>query len=400
MGTRPQRQALVAVATTSLLFLPIFFAFQLTANVIGADGQTVDLLAWVNVGARMLFPLGFLVALVQAEFFAGAAHARLLRELGTKPSREHWRDAVADALHDPGLKLGYRDSASGEFRDARAVPLPPAARDGRWSAPVERDGDQVARLDVDEALREDPELVRAAAHATALALEQGQLQGELRASRARLVEAADIERRRLQRDLHDSAQQRLVALRVQLGLAAEMVDEQPGGRAMMQRLADQLEAALDELRGFTHGLYPAVLERHGVAEALRSACRRAALPVHIVDEGLQRQAAAVESAIYFCCLEAVQNAAKHAGRAATVSITLASRGGDVTFVVQDDGSGFDIARVERGIGLSNMADRIAAVGGRLRLDSAPTDGTRVLGSIPARAPERPPARTPGSLDAA
>lgn len=382
-GSRPQRRALAAVAATSLLLLPAFFAYHLAADIVEADDRIVDVLAWILVGTRVIFPLGFLIALLQAEFFATGALRRMLRDLSGHPTPERWRDAVAGALDDPGLALGFWDPSGRRFRDARGATLiPPAERETRWWAPVERDGRPIAVMVVDDALHEDPELVAAAARATMVAVDHGDLERELRASRARLVEAADEERRRLQRDLHDSAQQRLVALRVQLGVASELLDGRPEGRELVARLGDQVEAALEELRDVSHGLYPPVLARHGVGAALRSACRRAALPVRVIDRDMQRQAEAVENTVYFCCLEAVQNAAKHAGGGAKVTIVLASEAGEASFLVEDDGAGFDPDPAQRGSGITNIADRLAALDGTLQLDSVPAAGTRLYGVIP------------------
>jgi signal transduction histidine kinase len=382
-GSRPQRRALAAVAATSLLLLPAFFAYHLAADIVEAGDGIIDVLAWILVGTRVIFPLGFLIALLQAELFATGALRRLLGELSGHPTPERWRDAIADALDDPGLGLGFWDPVARRFRDVRGATLrPPADRETRWWAPIERDGRPIAVMVLDDALHEDPELVAAAAQATLVAVDHGDLEAELRASRARLVEAADEERRRLQRDLHDSAQQRLIALRVQLGLTSELLDDRPEGRELISALGDQVDAALEELRNIAHGLYPAVLARHGVGEALRSACRRAALPVRVIDRGIQRQAQTVENTMYFCCLEAVQNAAKHAGDGAKVTIVLASGAGEASFLVEDDGAGFDPDATQRGGGITNIADRLAALDGTLRLDSVPGAGTRLHGVIP------------------
>jgi signal transduction histidine kinase len=238
----------------------------------------------------------------------------------------------------------------------------------------------VAALDADEALAENPELVDAAGVATLLAVETGRLEGQLRASQARALAAADAERRRIGRDLHDSAQQRLVALRVHLSLAGEQLppEEQP----IVEQLERELDEALDELQSVARGIYPQVLAQYGLAAALRSAVQTAAIPVSITDEGLRRHSGAVELAAYYCCLEALQNAAKHAGPGASASIWLSDADGELRFRVEDDGQGFEPARVERGTGLTNLADRLSAVGGAVRIDSSAGRGTCVAGQIP------------------
>jgi signal transduction histidine kinase len=237
-------------------------------------------------------------------------------------------------------------------------------------------------MSCDAVVAEDPELLDAAGQATLVAVEHGHLEDKLQVSMSRLVEAGDAERRRIQRDLHDSAQQRLVALRVHLGLAAESLGDRPE-TAVVQRLGSEVDAALDELRSVAHGLYPPVLARRGVPDALRAAARGSPVPVRIADDGFGRQSAAVENTIYFCCLEALQNAGKHAGQHATVDVRLVSTDGELRFTIADDGAGFDPATVVDGAGLSNIADRVAAAGGTVRIDSAPGLGTRVEARLPA-----------------
>jgi signal transduction histidine kinase len=366
-ASRPRRRALAAVAATSLLLLPLFLAFHVSTKVLHVDSDTADVLAWALIGARIIYPLGFLLALMQSERFAAVALRQLLAELASRPPAERWRAAVARALDDPSVSIAYA---------ADAAPVQPEPARGRVKRPVAREGEPpLAVIEADEVLAQEPELLDAAAEATLVALDTGQLEAELRASRARIVEAGDAERRRIARDLHDSAQQRLIALRVQLRLAAE-----EDGR---EDLTPELDAALEELRAVARGLYPPLLAQHGVAAALRSVARAAALPVTIEDRGLGRHSELLESTVYFCCLEALQNACKHAGAKAAATVRLSSDAHGIRFAVEDDGAGFDPKRTERGTGLASLNDRLAAVGGTLQLDSARGDGTRVEGNIPA-----------------
>jgi signal transduction histidine kinase len=381
-ASRPRRRALLAVAVTSLLFLPVFFAFHFSRLVLEVAPQTLDVLQWALVGARILFPLGFLVALVQADAFAATASRRLLERLVTRPTPARWHALVARTLDDPALRLGFWDPPSREFRGPDGIEVtPPAWDSGRAWVPVERDGHPVAAMDIDEALATDAELVRAAASATLLAVENGQLEGELRASAARIIEAGQAERRLLERDLHDSAQQRLVALRIHLSLTSERLD-QPDQRAMLEQLGSEVEKTIDELRSVAHGVHPQLLEQHGIAAALRSARQHTGLPVAIDDQGLTRHAPTLELTIYFCCLEALQNVAKHAGPGASATIRLREDDRCVRFTIEDDGSGFDPAAVKHGAGLTNLADRVAAHGGTIEVDSSPGRGTRVIGHVP------------------
>ena len=380
-ATHPQRRALVAVAATSLLFLPVFFVFHFSRLILEVEPDTLASMGWLVVGARILLPLGFLAVLWQAEFFAAASLGRLLERLATRPTVAEWRADIASALDDESLQIGFHDPDSDRFLEAGGAELvPPPPHSGRTWVPADRDGRPVAAMVVDDALTEDPELVRAAAAATLLAVENGHLEGELRASRARIVEAGSVERRRLERDLHDSTQQRLLALRIHLGLAGEQL-ERPEDRARIEQLGQDLEEAIDDLRNVARGLYPQLLSRYGVAEALASVTDHGSMAVDIRDEGLARQAEGVELTVYFCCLEALQNAAKHAGPGASAVVRLDQDRDGVHFSVEDDGVGFDPDAVERS-GLTNLADRAAAAGGTLRIESAVGRGTRVTGSIP------------------
>jgi signal transduction histidine kinase len=379
-ATRPQRRTLVPVALSSLLLVPMLFVFYFSVLVIGVGPRTVDALSWLLVGMWILFPLGFAAALVQADLFAGQAFRQFLSELARRPTPEGWRDIVAGALDDPSLRLAYWDPGAGSFRDAAGGELARGKGSGRQWTEIRRDGLPVAALDTDDALAEDPELVDAAASATLLAVETGRLEGELRASQAHALAAADAERRRIGRDLHDSAQQRLVALRVHLSLAGEQL--QPEELPIVEQLERELDEALDELQNVARGIYPHVLTQYGLAAALRSAVQNTAIPVSITDEGVRRHAGAVELAVYYCCLEALQNAAKHAGPGASASVVLSDADGELRFRVEDDGQGFEPSRVEPGAGLMNLADRLSAVGGAIRIDSTAGRGTCVAGQIP------------------
>jgi signal transduction histidine kinase len=382
-ASRPRRRALTAVAATSLLFLPVFFAYHFARQILVLDPGTLETMSWFVVGARILLPVGFLVALLQADLFAGVARGRLLEQLLGRPSPQRWRDDVAATLDDPPLRLGYWDVERSEFREADGGTLPAPRRDaGRAWVGIDRDGRPAAAMVIDRALAEDPELVWAAASATALAIEHGNLEGELRDSQARILAAGDAERRRIERDLHDSAQQRLVALRIHLSMAREGLTG-PAGKTLADELGAEVEEALHDVRSIAGSAYPQLLADVGVADALRSASRAAAVPVVVEGGWRRRHTDAVELAVYFACLEALQNAAKHAGAGATATVRLGEDDGRVRFTVEDDGAGFDPASVPRGSGLTNMADRVAAAGGVLTIDSAAGRGTRVSGVLPS-----------------
>jgi signal transduction histidine kinase len=221
---------------------------------------------------------------------------------------------------------------------------------------------------------------------------------ELRASRARVVAATDRERRRIERDLHDGAQQRLVALSVRLSLVREQLRHDPTQAAeALESLRSEVKAAQVELNQLAQGVYPPVLTEHGLAEALRSAVDRSPNPVELAVDDVGRHARDLEAALYFCCVEALQNAAKHAGAAATIRVALRTTDrGDIEFSIADDGSGFDATAPARGNGFTNMRDRLGAFGGTVEVVSSPGSGTRVTGRVPVDEPrpDRADAATP------
>ncbi|MDN5751617.1 MAG: histidine kinase [Pseudonocardia sp.] len=213
---------------------------------------------------------------------------------------------------------------------------------------------------------------------------------DLQASRTRLVSAADAERRRIERDLHDGAQQHLVAIAVGLRLVRDGARD--AGNEADVELLDELDCGVREsigaLRDLAHGIYPPLLRDSGLGDALRAAAARSPQPVQVRASDVGRHPEPVEAAVYFCCLEALQNAAKHAGEA-TVVLTVRRCDGRLTFDVADTGPGFDTGAVAAGAGLQNMADRIGAVGGSVRWSSAPGQGTTVTGAVPLGVPAVP-----------
>jgi len=209
---------------------------------------------------------------------------------------------------------------------------------------------------------------------------------ELRASRARIVAAADAERRRIERDLHDGAQQHLISLSVRLLMAAKLAGQDPELARLLEQLGAEVSDTAREVRGLAHGIYPPLLRANGLPDALVAAASHSTLPARVQAGSLGRYPADVEAAVYFCCLEAMQNACKHAGERATIRLRLREEAGTLTFEVTDDGAGFDAAARSPGAGLLNMADRLGAFGGHLRVDSAAGQGTRISGTVPV--PER------------
>jgi len=283
----------------------------------------------------------------------------------------------------------------------------PALLDGREQAqlrvaPISHAGELLGLIVVERAARadtfteEDDRVLTELARQAGLAFHNSRLDSalqttlnalrkqadELRESRARIVASGDAERRRVERDLHDGAQQHLVALAINLRLARDIVAEDPDGAGeMLGQLADDVQLTIKELRELAHGIYPPLLADNGLGDALRAAASRSPLKVLVTMDDVGRYPAEVEAAIYFSCLEALQNAAKHAPDA-TVELRLWSESGGLLFSVTDDGPGFDPAVARRGHGFVNMADRLGAIGGTVRWDSRPGHGAAISGSVP------------------
>jgi signal transduction histidine kinase len=206
---------------------------------------------------------------------------------------------------------------------------------------------------------------------------------ELEDSRARIAATAAEERRRLEAELHDRAQNRLVALMVRLRLAQEQTEpKEPELAAKLGALIDDTEAVGDELRRIAHGISPSLLASQGLASALAAESRHSAIPVRIDADGIGRSEHDIELAVYLCCLEAIQNAAKHAGHGAVVGIELRRGGGELEFEVHDTGRGFEPRNTPRGSGQTGIKDRVHAVGGRVQILAAPGRGTTVAGAVP------------------
>lgn len=234
-------------------------------------------------------------------------------------------------------------------------------------------GPGVQRQRLDASLRESLEQLRKQAL-------------DLQASRARLVVASDVERRRMERDLHDGAQQYLVAIAVKARLIEQVaLTDMARANALIKELGGDVEAALNELRTLARGIYPPLLSTDGLSAALAATGRRSTIPVHLETAGTKRYPPEIEAAVYFCCLEALQNAVKHAGEGAQATVRIWERDGELAFSVSDDGSGFDLQQQGLGTGLVNMSDRLGAVGGSLSIESAPGSGTQVIGVIPLAA---------------
>jgi signal transduction histidine kinase len=308
-------------------------------------------------------------------------------ELGEQVAPGRLRDALARALRDPSLTVAYWLADGERYVDAdgRTVTLPDGPE--QTVTEVQREGRRIAALVHDPALADDPELVASAGAAAGLALENERLQAELRArleelqaSRARIVEAAQDERRRIERDLHDGTQQRLVSIAMALGLADSRLGRDPSAaKSLLDEARASLTVALRELRELAQGIHPGILTERGLHAALEDLAYGARLPLEL-DVGLsERLPDRVEAAAYYVVSEALTNILKYA-EASAVRVRVQRIDGRAVVEVADDGIGG--ADRARGTGLRGLSDRVDALGGRLLVESPPGRGTVVHAEIP------------------
>ena len=304
----------------------------------------------------------------------------------------------------PGATAGDPGAVPGPVlvpSDGAALPGLPALPDCDTSVPIRYQGELLGALAIamprDEPLRPaGAQLVADVAAQAGPVLSNARLISELRESRQRLVTAGDEARRRLERNLHDGAQQDLVALAIKLKLAGGVLgDDAAEARELLEELQADTANALENLRALARGIYPPLLADLGLVAALNAQAGKSPVPVTVRADGIGRFPQETEAAVYFCCLEALQNTAKYA-RASAAHISLSAADGALTFAVSDDGAGYDSARTPMGSGLRNMADRLAALGGRLEVRSAPGAGTTVTGRLPVAAPAAEPAIAAGA----
>jgi signal transduction histidine kinase len=392
-SSRLMRRTLAPVLSVAIVHFACF-AVLIGVRRAAPDSEVLDAAIWSLSLSVPLMAAGFLLGIARWHLFLAAANQHLAGRLAGHPGPRELQAALAETYDDPQLELVYPGDNGHWVSDAGERVAVPGPGSGRWLTEVHDDGRPIAGIIHDDTLAHERAFVDAARAYAVLTLdnrrlgdEAAALLDEVRESRMRIQASADDERRRVERDLHDGAQQRLVALRIKLELAAERIDGSDHRSAQLIReLGTEVEAALDEIRSLARGIYPSPLADRGLVEALRSAALQAVLPAAVHARNTrERYPSAIESAAYFCCLEAMQNAAKHAQRARSLVIELADNG-VLQFEVRDDGQGFAPEAVEAGFGLTSMRDRLAAVGGELHIVSAPGRGTRVIGRIPLERP--------------
>jgi signal transduction histidine kinase len=376
-ASAPERRSLVPVFASGAVMLGLIAAYAISK---------VDAVLWMAFAAFAATPFAFLAGLARADLSGSRGVRMLMAELGDAPERADLRDALARALGDPALELAFWMPELNRYVDAGGAPAELPGKDDarRTVTEIDHHGEHVAAIVHDRA--QDTATVRAAGAATALLLENQRLDAqlranlvELRASRARLVEAADGERRRIERNLHDGAQSRLVALALNLRLARMSVTDGSETAALLDGSIDELGQSLKELRELARGIHPAALSERGLEPAVRALAARAPVPVDIVAQAAGRLPAAVETAAYFVVSEALTNVSKYAQpEHATVRVERVD--GQLLVEVSDDGVGG--ASASDGSGLRGLADRVAALSGTLEVSSPPGRGTRLRAQLP------------------
>jgi signal transduction histidine kinase len=384
-----QRRSLAPLLVWSGL-AAVGYAFFLTARAIDQHAPLLTPAAIATAAIIAAMPFAIALGIARGRVFAMGALERMVATLEVESSLAGLQHAMSHAFADPRLQLLSWHPSNELFTDIDGVQIELAAIDPRRKVTqLRRNGDNLGAVVHDPVLSE--RALEAAASAVRLALDNARLQtdlsasiDELAASRKRVARAADEERRRIEHDLHDGAQQGLVALRIKLQVLEELAAEDP--QSVAPALADageRVDKALDHIRSLAKGIYPSVLRDLGLRYALGAAVRD--LPVQVVMRAdLERRFPAdVETAVYFCCVEALQNVAKHCGGGTRVEIG-ASEGPDgLRFVVADDGPGFDPAVIGTTRGLTGMRDRLEAIGGELAITSERGTGTTVTGRVPA-----------------
>ena len=380
---RPLRRSVALLIDSFALGLVMIAAVLLAGALELSAFETIRRVTFVVIG---IAPVAFLIALLDARL-ARSAVGNLVVELDADPGPADLRDALSRALGDPSLTLAYwlPEFESWADLDGRAVELP-RHDNGRATTLIDRDGVHLAVLVHNPSLNDEPERLDAVSAAAGIALENGRLHVELRArleelkgSRGRVIEAGQHERQRLERNLHDGAQQRLIALSLELGLLKERLAGHPDAMSRLDLARGEIALSLEELRDVARGIHPAVVSGHGLAVGLESLAAQAPVPVRLKVELDGRLDERIEVAAYYVACESLANVGKHA-QASSVSVDVARANGSLVVEVVDDGVGG--ADSERGSGLRGLADRVEAHGGRLRVWTPRGGGTRVRAEIP------------------
>jgi signal transduction histidine kinase len=386
------RITVVPVLTVAILHALAFIA-GIAARRAAPNASAVDALATVVALSSGGVALGFMAGLWGWRLFENRSLRRLAASFASYPPALSLRETseLLSSTIDRSLEVVHRphDKPDGWLDTEERPPRISAGDQIRSVTEIGADDERVVAMIHDTALRDAPTVLDVARSSVLKALENERLGTELRSSlrelresRARIMTSADRERQRIEQGLHDGAQQSLVALRIRLELAGQLLGESPArAEQLLRELATEVDGALEDVRSLARGVYPSLLAARGLSEALSAAALRSPVRTTIDADGVGRYPPEVEAAAYFCCLEAIQNAMKHARGVQRISVSIAVKE-DLRFEVRDDGAGFAEAEVASGSGLTNMRDRLAAVGGLLLIRAAPGAGTSVVGIVP------------------
>jgi signal transduction histidine kinase len=380
----PQRR-IIAPLLWSGAAVVVSLAVLLAVQAADAPKVAQQVVEWIVVATITAIPVAFLAGLLRSRYSRGVAVGALVGRLNL--AQGSIRESIAAALGDPSVELLYWREHAGQYVDAEGRPAAlPREHSPRGYVELERDRQRAAAIVFDATLGEEPELVSAVGSAAGLALDNERLQAELRArineletSRSRLLDASLEERQRIERDLHDGAQQRFVSLALSLAILDRRLADRPEDRAALCVARDELDLGMSELRELARGIHPAVLTERGLTPAIDALAGRAGLPVRVLAVPRRRLPAQVETAAYFIVSEALTNAAKHAD-AGQATVRIEQRNGTARVEVLDDGAGG--ADAARGSGLRGLADRLAALDGQLTISSPVGAGTRLTATIP------------------
>ncbi len=382
--------ALLRLATLPVFLTSVAYGVLVIGYLgsVAAGAKAQGALGTAYISCAVGLPFAFLIGLGMERLAMAQVLTEFVSLLGRRPEADP-QALMASVLGDPLLRIAYQRPVTGTYVDSSGVAVDEFPDDHAvtW---VEQGGRRVAAIIYSRDLAGQERLVQAAGTAALMRLEKVRLKAELEAStaemvasRVRMTEAAHAERRRLERDLHDGVQQQLVGMRIKLDLAAEAMQEDPSRAELaLNALGVEMDTALKALRLVAHGIYPELLHDRGLADALRAAARNMPRPASFRASGIGRYDEDVELAVYYCCLEALQNTVKHAGRRAGAALRLWEDGSSLLFELRDSGGGYDASKPSLGSGLINMRDRVQTVGGTVEIVSRKGRGTTVRGCVP------------------
>jgi signal transduction histidine kinase len=382
------RRMLVPVLAMAI-FRGVALGAYVAARGSAPTSASLDVLGWIYVLSLGLIALSFAIGMLWRGLYATTALQRLTLGLRPQTTPQALHAALAEALEDPSLQIAYRlpDEPDDWVSETATRVAPPREQQGRTLTEVSVNEQRIAVIDTDASLAQDPALLQAAASYALMVLENGRLVrrltssiGEVSASRARIVAVTEQARRRIERDVHDGAQQRLVALRIKLALESERLEhEAPQTAAELELLGAEVDETIDEVRAIAHGIYPSLLSDRGLVEALHAAARSAPLSCTVEADAIGRHPLEIESAVYFACVGAVANVGREATRIAIrlwadESLRFEVRDNNPASPSPDPGQAW----------LDESRDRLAAMAGELAVEAVPGEGTRVTGSVPLR----------------